>query len=64
MDDIGHEEIEIDKTGNAQFVFDRQGQFMLVYKYGDEAPYLHMINICLILCDFLLFLLNLALQEC
>ena len=39
VDDIGHQEIEIDNKGNAQFVFDKKGQFMLVYQYG-EAPYL------------------------
>lgn len=38
--EIGHQEIEIDNTGNANFLFTKKGEFMLVYKYGDNAPYL------------------------
>lgn len=37
---IGHPTIAVNDRGLAKFHFSRNGQFILVYKYGNLAPYI------------------------
>ena len=36
----GHEEVEINNDGKMEFLFGTKGKYFLVYKYGDDSPYL------------------------